>query len=143
MVATWSREFSVRLRETNLIVVGCSSVVMFCCESQKEDGTHHQTTNTIQRNESVIEHFITGYGNTRPVIITCNFAVFAGYTANCEHFVVKIFSDSLACVKIKYAKIHTYIHIHIHNINDNVVQDLLSENYLMQKIIARNICNLQ
>ena len=29
------------------------------------------------------------------------------YTVNHEYFVVKIFLDSLACVKIKRAKIHT------------------------------------
>ena len=29
------------------------------------------------------------------------------YTVNCEYFVVKIFSVSLAYVKIKRAKIHT------------------------------------
>ena len=44
-------------------------------------------------------------------------------TVNREYFVVKIFSDSLACVKIKHAK-------YIRNINDNAVQDHLSENYL-------------
>ena len=45
------------------------------------------------------------------------------YTVNCEYFDVKIFSDSLACAKIKRMK-------YMHNINDNVVQGRLSENYL-------------
>ena len=39
------------------------------------------------------------------------------YTVNCEYFIVKIFSDSLACVKIKGTN----------NINDNAVQGHLSE----------------
>ena len=44
-------------------------------------------------------------------------------TVNREYFVVKIFSDSLACAKIKHTK-------YIRNINDNAVQGRLSENYL-------------
>ena len=48
-------------------------------------------------------------------------------TVNCEYFVVKIFSDSLPCVKIKHAKIH--------NIDDNAVQGRLSENYLTRKLL--------
>ena len=44
-------------------------------------------------------------------------------TVNREYFVVKIFSDSLACAKIKRTK-------YIRNINDNAVQGRLSENYL-------------
>ena len=48
------------------------------------------------------------------------------YTVNREYFVVKIFSDSLACVKIK----------RMNNINDNAVQGHLSKNYLMRKFIA-------
>ena len=51
------------------------------------------------------------------------------YTVNREYFDVKIFSDSMACVKIKRTK-------YMHNINDNAVQDHLSENYLTQKIIT-------
>ena len=31
----------------------------------------------------------------------------------------------------------------MHNINDNLVQGRLSENYLRRKIIARNICDLR
>ena len=54
------------------------------------------------------------------------------HTINRKYFVVKIFSDSLACAKINARK-------YIHNIDDNVVQGRLSENYLMRKIIARNI----
>ena len=44
-----------------------------------------------------------------------------------EYFVVKIFSDSLACEKIKRTK-------YMHNINNNVVQGRLSENCLTRKI---------
>ena len=43
------------------------------------------------------------------------------YTINCEYFVVKIFSDSLACAKIKGTK-------YMHNINNNAVQGRFSEN---------------
>ena len=50
------------------------------------------------------------------------------HTVNCEYFVVKIFSDSLACAKLNAQK-------YIHNINDNVVQGRLSENYLTRKIL--------
>ena len=50
-------------------------------------------------------------------------------TVNREYFNVKIFSDSMACAKIKRTKC-------IRNINDNAVQGRLSENYLTQKIIA-------
>ena len=56
------------------------------------------------------------------------------YTVNREIFVVKIFSDSMASVKIKRMKI-------ICIINDNVVRGRLSENYLTRKFIARNICD--
>ena len=52
-------------------------------------------------------------------------------TVNREIFVVKIFSDSMASVKI------------MHIINDNAVWGRLSENYLTRKFIARNICDLQ
>ena len=51
------------------------------------------------------------------------------YTVNREYFDVKIFSDSMACAKIKRAK-------YMRNINDNAVQGRLSENYLTRKIIA-------
>ena len=44
-------------------------------------------------------------------------------TVNREYFVVKIFSDSLDCAKIKRTK-------YVRNINDNAVQGRLSENYL-------------
>ena len=50
-------------------------------------------------------------------------------TVNREYFDVKIFSDSMACAKIKRTK-------YIRNINDNAVQGRLSENYLTRKIIA-------
>ena len=50
-------------------------------------------------------------------------------TVNREYFDVKIFSDSMACAKIKRMK-------YMCNINDNAVQGRLSENYLMRKIIA-------
>ena len=50
-------------------------------------------------------------------------------TVNREYFDVKIFSDSMACAKIKRMK-------YMRNINDNAVQDRLSETYLTQKIIA-------
>ena len=50
-------------------------------------------------------------------------------TVNCEYFDVKIFSDSMACTKIKHTK-------YMRNINDNAVQGRLSEHYLTRKIIA-------
>ena len=50
-------------------------------------------------------------------------------TVNREYFDVKLFLDSMACAKIKRTK-------YMRNINDNAVQDHLSENYLTQKIIA-------
>ena len=46
-----------------------------------------------------------------------------------EYFDVKIFSDSMACAKIKRTK-------YMRNINDYAVQGRLSENYLTRKIIA-------
>ena len=49
------------------------------------------------------------------------------YTVNHECFVVEIFSDSLACAKIKRTK-------YMRNINDNVVQGCLSENYLTRNL---------
>ena len=55
-------------------------------------------------------------------------------TVDREIFAVKIFSDSMASSKIKGAKIMRII-------NDSVVKACLSENYLTQKFIARNICN--
>ena len=51
------------------------------------------------------------------------------HTVNREYFVVKIFSESLACAKIKCTK-------YMSNINDNVVQGRLSKNYLTEKFIA-------
>ena len=42
------------------------------------------------------------------------------HTVNCEYFDVKIFSDSIAYAKIKHTK-------YMRNINDNAVQDCLSE----------------
>ena len=45
-------------------------------------------------------------------------------TVNREYFDVKIFLDSMACAKIKRTK-------YMRNINDNAVQDCLSENYLI------------
>ena len=53
-------------------------------------------------------------------------------TVNRKYFDVKIFSDSMACAKIKRTK-------YMRNINDNAVQGHLSENCLTRKIIARNI----
>ena len=51
-------------------------------------------------------------------------AVLKNYTTvNHEYFVIKIFSDSLACAKLNARK-------YIRNINDNAVQGRLSENYL-------------
>ena len=50
--------------------------------------------------------------------------VIVSYTVNCEYFDVKIFSDSMACAKIKRTK-------YVRNINDNAVQGRFSENYLM------------
>ena len=55
-------------------------------------------------------------------------------TVNREIFIVKIFLDSMASVKIKCTKI-------MHIINYNVVRGRLSENYLTRKFIARNICD--
>ena len=51
------------------------------------------------------------------------------HTVNREYFDVKIFSDSMACAKIKCTK-------YMRNINDNAVQGRLSKNYLTRKIIA-------
>ena len=45
------------------------------------------------------------------------------HTVNCEYFDVKIFSDSMASVKIKRTK-------YMRDINDNAVQGRLSKNYL-------------
>ena len=50
-------------------------------------------------------------------------------TVNCEYFDAKIFSDSMACAKIKRTK-------YMRNINDNAVQGRLSENYSMRTIIT-------
>ena len=49
-------------------------------------------------------------------------------TVNREYFDVKIFSDSMACAKIKRTK-------YMRNINDNAVQGRLSENYLTRKLL--------
>ena len=51
------------------------------------------------------------------------------YTVNREYFDVKIFSDSMACAKIKRTK-------YMHNISGNAVQGRLSENCLTRKIIT-------
>ena len=48
---------------------------------------------------------------------------------NRKYFDVKIFSDSMACAKIKRTKFMC-------NMNDNAVQGRLSENCLTRKIIA-------
>ena len=50
-------------------------------------------------------------------------------TVNCEYFDVKIFSDSMACAKIKRTN-------YMRNTNDNAVQGRLSKKYLTRKIIA-------
>ena len=50
-------------------------------------------------------------------------------TVNREYFDVKIFSDSMACAKIKRTK-------YMCSINDNAVQGRLSENYLTRKSFA-------
>ena len=52
--ATRSQEFSVRLRDANLMVVGSSPVVVVCSGSQEEGGVHRKTAKTTQTNESVI-----------------------------------------------------------------------------------------
>ena len=66
-------------------------------------------------------------------VITCSIkGTVSAYTVNREYFDYKIFSDSMACAKIKRTK-------YIRNINDNAVQRRLSENYLTRKIIAWNI----
>ena len=57
------------------------------------------------------------------------FCLYKLYTVNREYFDVKIFSDSMACTKIKRTKF-------MHDINDNAVQGHLSENDLTRKIIA-------
>ena len=56
-------------------------------------------------------------------------------TVNRKYFDVKIFSDSMACAKIKRTK-------YMRNINDNAVQGRLSENYLMQKNYRMKYGNL-
>ena len=53
-------------------------------------------------------------------------------TVNREYFVVKIFSDSLACAKIKHSK-------YMCSIISNAVQGRLSEIYLARKFITQNI----
>ena len=55
------------------------------------------------------------------------------HTVNREYFDVKIFSDTMACVKIKRTKYMRDI------INDNVVQDHLSENYLSMIQMSRQL----
>ena len=57
------------------------------------------------------------------IIMKHDFVHARAYTVNREYFDVKIFSDSMACVKIKRTK-------YMRNINDNAVQGRLSENYL-------------
>ena len=49
------------------------------------------------------------------------------FTVNREYFDIKLFSDSMACAKIKRTKF-------MRNINSNAVQDRLSENYLTRKL---------
>ena len=61
---------------------------------------------------------------------------YVSHTVNRKYFDVKIFSDSMAYAKIKHMK-------YMRNINDNAVQDRLSENYLTQKIIAWNILDMK
>ena len=68
-------------------------------------------------------------------------AMYLWHTVNCEYFDVKIFSDSMACVKIKGTK-------YMRNIYDNAVQGHLSENYLTEKLSheifqTQNIRDLQ
>ena len=63
------------------------------------------------------------------ILIIIHIAVQTSDTVNREYFDVKIFSDSLACAKIKRTK-------YMRNINDNAVQGRLSENYLTRNIIA-------
>ena len=57
-------------------------------------------------------------------------------TINRKYFDVKIFLDSIACVKIKRTK-------YMRNINDDEVQGRLSENNLTWKIIAWNILDMK
>ena len=46
--------------------------------------------------------------NNRMALKVCNTSLSTGIaTVNREYFVVKIFSDNLACAKIKRTKIHT------------------------------------
>ena len=52
-----------------------------------------------------------------------------------EYFVVKLFFDSLAYVKL-------YVWKHALTIDGSAVQNRLYENYLMRKFITRNIHNL-
>ena len=61
--------------------------------------------------------------------ISCDRCTIIHTTINREYFDVKIFSDSMACAKIKRTKYRC-------NINDNAVQGRLSENYLTRKITA-------
>ena len=51
-------------------------------------------------------------------------------TVNREYFDVKIFSDNMACAKIKRLK-------YMRNINDNAVQGCLFENYLTRNSYYR------
>ena len=72
---------------------------------------------------------LRGRGDKNHMIImsaTCSGLV---YTVNCEYFVVKIFSDSLACTK------------NVHTINDTAVQGRLSEKLLnMKKLLHEIFC---
>ena len=60
----------------------------------------------------------------------------AQYTVNREIFIVKIFSDRMGNTKIKRTKIMCII-------NTNAVRGRLSEDYLTQRFIARNIRELR
>ena len=56
------------------------------------------------------------------VQLMLNHPIAGSVTVNREYFDVKIFSDSIACAKIKRTK-------YMRNINNNAVQGSLSENY--------------
>ena len=71
----------------------------------------------------IIKEVLVMYLRIRPCFVG-NYSIVFGSTVNREYFDVKIFSDSMACAKIKCTK-------YMHNINDNAVQGHLSENYLI------------
>ena len=74
------------------------------------------------------------------VFINCLFTCTC--TVNCEYFIVKIFSDSLAYAKIKMRE---NIHVHVCALLMVMwyIQGRLSENYLTRKFIARNILQMK